>query len=258
MIYLQTALVLLVYFTIVFIIGQFLENNSIVDMAWGLGFVIVAIFTFFMGGHYTVRSIVTLILVSIWGMRLFYHIARRNIGKREDFRYVNMRKNWGTKFVRVKAFFNVYFLQMVLMYIISLTIILINNSSDATLHILDFVGILVWIIGYIFEAVGDYQLKMFIKDKANKGKLMKYGLWKYTRHPNYFGEATMWWGIFIIGLSVSGGLYGMISPIVITYLLVFVSGVPLLEKKYKDREDFKEYMKETSIFIPWFPKKKKR
>ena len=256
MIYLQTALVLFIYFTLVFFIGQILNNNSIVDIAWGLGFVVAAIFTFFSSGYYTLRASITIILVSLWGIRLAYHVAARNLGKPEDYRYVDMRKRWGKKFVRTKAFFNVYFLQMVFMYIISLTIITINKSNNESFNILDFVGILVWIVGYIFEVLGDYQLKMFIKNPSNKGKLMKYGLWKYTRHPNYFGEATMWWGIFLMALSVNGGVYTIVSPILITYLIVFISGVAMLEKKYKKREDFREYMKETNAFFPWFPKKR--
>ncbi|QUI24419.1 DUF1295 domain-containing protein [Vallitalea pronyensis] len=257
MIYLQAFIILLAYFLIFFIIGQIIKNNSIVDIGWGLGFVILAGFMYALGGTYTFRSTIITVLVALWGLRLTYHLARRNIGKPEDYRYVNMRKRWGTRYAYIKAFFNVYFLQMALMYIIGLPIIMINQSQNSTTTALDYIGLAVWVMGYAFEVVGDYQLKQFKKNPANKGKIMNKGLWQYTRHPNYFGEAVMWWGIFIIGLSIEQPLIMIISPITITFFLRFVSGVPLLEKKYAGRPDFIAYTQQTNIFIPWFPKKTK-
>ncbi len=135
-----------------------------------------------------------------------------------------------------------------------------NNSSDiASLRVVDFIGLFIWIIGFLFQSIGDYQLKQFVSNRENKGRIIKSGLWKYTRHPNYFGEATMWWGIFVIGLNPSSnaGLYGIFSPLIITYMLLFVSGVPMLEKKYKDNEEFQKYAKVTNKFVPWFPKKER-
>lgn len=255
-IYIATLLVLLVFFIVVFIIGQIKENNGLVDIAWGLGFVTVAVFTYLVSEFKTERAALLSILVVLWGVRLGYYLFKRNWGKPEDFRYVNMRKRWGTSnWKYVKMFFNVYALQLVLLFIIAQPIITVNKSSDVGIGILDYIGLTIWIIGYLFEVIGDSQLKKFISKPENKGRLMKYGLWKYTRHPNYFGEATMWWGIFIISLSVPNGWTGIYSPLVITLLLLFVSGVPLLEKKYKSHPEWPEYAKKTSKFIPLPPKK---
>ena len=254
-IYIEILLVLLAFFFVVFLIGQAKKNNGLVDIAWGLGFVIVGVYSFFASEFQTERAAVITILVALWGLRLGYYLFRRNWSKAEDYRYVNMRKRWGTtKSKYVKIFLNVYLLQLILLFIIAQPIITVNKSSEMGLGWLDYIGIAVWIIGYIFEVVGDSQLKAFISKPENKGRLMKYGLWKYTRHPNYFGEATMWWGIFIISLSVPNGWTGFYSPLIITLLLLFVSGVPLLEKKYKKHPEWPEYEKTTSKFVPMPPK----
>lgn len=255
-IYIDTLLVLLAFFFIVFLIAQAKKNNGLVDIAWGLGYVVVAIFTYFAAGAMTERATIVSILVLLWGLRLAYYLFRRNWSKAEDYRYVNMRKRWGTtKSKYIKMFLNVYMLQLVLLFIIAQPIITVNRSTETGLGLLDYIGLAIWIFGYIFEVVGDHQLKTFIGKPENKGRLMKYGLWKYTRHPNYFGEATMWWGIYIISISVSGGWTGFYSPLLITLLLLFVSGVPLLEKKYKDHPEWPVYESQTSKFIP-MPQKK--
>ncbi|EUJ23791.1 hypothetical protein PGRAN_06774 [Listeria grandensis FSL F6-0971] len=255
MIYWIAGLVLWIYFTILFLWAQKLKNNSIVDLAWGPGFVIVALYTYFFGGEMTAQGLIVTIFVFIWGMRLFLHLANRNIGKPEDYRYVNMRKRWGTHFAKLKAYLNVFILQGVLLYIISLPILLVNTTSANALAWWNYAGMAVWIIGFFFEVVGDEQLRRFKKNPENKGKLIMTGLWKYTRHPNYFGEALSWWGIFLVSFTGAASLWGIIGPVIITLLLLFVSGVPLLEKKYKDRPDFQAYAKRTSKFIPSIPKK---
>ena len=251
--YFQSVGVVFIYMTIFFIVAQFVKNNSIVDMGWGLGFVVIAIYTLLTTGNYNSQSIIVTALVVVWGTRLFYHIIIRNLGKPEDFRYVAMRKKWG-KWVILNAFLRVFMLQGVLMLIIAYPIIMNNASSGGKLGAIEIIGLVIWIVGFLFEAIGDKQLKNFIGNKKNKGHLMKEGLRKYTRHPNYFGEATMWWGIFIISLSSASGIVGIISPIIITLLLLYVSGVPMLEKHYKDNKEFQSYAKYTSVFIPWFPK----
>lgn len=248
--YLQVGLILFGYYMILFIYGQIIKNNSIVDIFWGLGFVIVAWYSYFIGLR-TTNSLLVTVLVTLWGLRLSYHIGKRNRGKPEDFRYQNFRVRWGEKFKLLKAFLHVYMLQMLMLYLIAISYLTTSFEVTRGFDILSIIGLGVWLIGYYFEVVGDQQLKTFISNPANKGQLMTTGLYKYTRHPNYFGEATMWWGIFIIG----GTLWTIVSPIVITVLVRYVSGVPMLEKKYKDREDFKAYAKETSVFVPWFKKK---
>jgi steroid 5-alpha reductase family enzyme len=151
-------------------------------------------------------------------------------------------------------------LQMTFLLIVALPILLSANTDvliNQTGYIILIIGVILWIIGFIFEAVGDAQLKTFKSNPENKGKIMQSGLWKYTRHPNYFGEALMWWAIWIISMSTLSwiNILGIIGPLFITYLLLFVSGVPLLEKKYKDNEAFQAYAKKTSIFFPLPPKK---
>jgi steroid 5-alpha reductase family enzyme len=253
-IYLQSVGLVFVYMTIFFIAAQVKKNNSIVDMAWGIGFVIIAIYTLLIGENYNFPSVIVTTLVFIWGTRLFYHILKRNLGKPEDFRYAAWRKEWG-KWVVPRAFLQVFMLQGAIMLIIAYPIIMNNATVKGSLGLLEIIGLTIWIVGFIFEALGDKQLKDFIADKGNKGHIMKEGLWKYTRHPNYFGEATMWWGIFIISIPSNSGILGIISPITITLMLLFVSGVPMLEKHYKDNKEFQEYAKVTSKFIPWFPRK---
>ena len=257
-IFLQVLILVFTYFLVFFIVGQIIKNNSIVDIGWGLGFVIIAFYTIFATGIFDAASVVTTILVSVWGLRLFYFIMKRNLGKPEDFRYVNFREKWGTRFPVLKAYLQVYFLQSVFMYIIALSIIVINSGTTRKNQLLfTALGTFFWLIGFFFEAVGDYQLKKFKSGGRNKGKIMKTGLWKYSRHPNYFGEAVLWWGIFIISFVTGRWYIALASPVVLTYLLLFVSGVPMLERKYAGNPEFIEYKKVTSKFIPWFPRKDK-
>lgn len=250
----NTLLVIFIYFFAFFVVGTLIKNNSIVDQAWGIGFVLIAFYSMLALQNFNTVSIITTTLVTLWGGRLFYHIMRRNFGKPEDFRYANWRREWG-KYVIPRAFFQVYMLQGLFMLTIGFPIVLIHEKLGSTVNWLTWAGVLVWGLGYFFEVVGDAQLKQFKSKPESKGKLMTTGLWAFTRHPNYFGEAVMWWGIFIIGQSVQISILSIISPIAITYLLYFVSGVPMLEKAMKDRPGFEAYAKRTNKFIPWFPKK---
>ena len=242
------------YMTIVFLFALRRKQNSIVDIAWGLGFIGVAIITFFLREGWTMRHILLSGLVLIWGMRLAIHIAIRNRGRGEDFRYAKWRKEWGRWFV-LRSYFQVFMLQGVLLFFIAFPIVFVNFSDRPDLTLVDFLGFGVWCIGFVFEAVGDYQLKQFKKRPDNKGKIITTGLWKYTRHPNYFGEAAMWWGLFLISLSVENGWATIISPLLITFLLLRGSGVAMLEKKYAGNAEFEAYAKRTNAFFPWFPKK---
>jgi len=252
--YLKILLVALLFYIMQFLYGQIKKNNSIVDIFWGLGFVLIVCFTTLSNQSFSVTSVLVTSLVSVWGLRLFFHIYKRNHGKTEDFRYQNFRKGWGTKWVKTKAFFHVYILQMLMMLIIvsaSVNIILVNSKLWLPYSP---IGLLVWLVGFYFEVRADKELRAFKRNKGNKGKILTTGLYKYSRHPNYFGEATMWWGIYIMGLGSGSELF-IISPLTITILVRYVSGVPMLEHHYKNNEAFQEYAKKTSIFIPWFPKK---
>lgn len=249
-------LLIFIYFLIFFLIGTFIKNNSIVDIGWGLGFVLIAWYLMIENWSFLVPRLIITLFVTIWGLRLFVHIIKRNLGKEEDFRYKKWREEWG-KWLIPRAFLQVYMLQGVFMGIISLPVILIRYENGPWDLSIMSIGLGVWIIGFIFESVGDKQLKTFIANPANQGKIMDKGLWKYTRHPNYFGEATMWWGIFLIGMSANISILSIISPLTITTLLLFVSGVPMLEKSMKDKPGYKEYAEITSIFLP-LPTKKIR
>lgn len=254
------ALVLLVFYVIFFFIAQAKKNNGIADMAWGLGFVVIAYSSLLYAGAYTLPALVVTALVTLWGLRLFFYIGIRNWNKPEDFRYVNMKKKWKTN-ILLKSFIYVFLLQGLFMFIISLPIQLVNLNavkiSSTLSYTILIIGVVLWLVGFFFEAKGDAELKTFKKDPSNKGKIMQTGLWKYTRHPNYFGEAVMWWAVWIVSMSSLDltNLIGVIGSIFITYLLLFVSGVPLLEKKYKDNELYQAYAKKTSIFFPLPPKK---
>lgn len=251
---LYSGLAVFFYMTAVFIIALIKKDNSVVDIAWGIGFILIALLTFFLDKGFEARDILVTVLVIIWGLRLATHIFVRNKGRGEDFRYAQWRKEWG-KWFYLRSFFQIFMLQGFLMLIIAYPLMLVNYSQETSISFLDGVGFALWILGFFFEAGGDYQLTRFKKIPGNKGKIMKYGLWKYTRHPNYFGETTMWWGIFLIAVSVKDGWTAVISPLLITFLLLRVSGVTMLEKKYVGNKEFEEYARRTSSFFPWFPKK---
>jgi steroid 5-alpha reductase family enzyme len=235
-----------------FIVAIIKKRNDVADIAWGLGFTLVA-WASFLFANSDIKPLIVNTLVSIWGLRLAFHIYKRNINKPEDSRYQAWRKEW--KLFYLRSFFQVFILQGIFLFMIIQPAIFINLYSNNTISLTDYIGIIVWLIGFYFESQGDSQLKAFISNPQNKGKIMDQGLWKYTRHPNYFGEVTMWWGIFILALSTPSGYLTIIGPLTITILILFVSGIPLLEKKYEGRPDFEEYKRKTSIFIPLPPKK---
>lgn len=253
--FLTLGLVLFIYMNFWFIVSVFKKRNDIADVAWGIGFVLLTWVSFFLSDQSGIRGMIVGLLVSIWGLRLGWHIYLRNKNKNEDYRYLEWRKEWGNWFY-LRSYFQVYILQGIFLFLIVLPVLIINKNIGQTIGLLDIVGILIWIIGFYFEAVGDSQLKKFIKNPENKGKLMQDGLWAYTRHPNYFGEVTQWWGIWVIAVSTSYGWLGIIGPITITFLILKVSGIPLLEKKMQENVDFAEYKSRVSMFFPLPPKTK--
>jgi steroid 5-alpha reductase family enzyme len=252
--FLLAGLTIFTYMLILYLISRKIKDNSIVDIGWGLGFIVVVSSLLLNSKNFSPRILILISMVFLWGIRLCIYVYSRNKGKPEDFRYAAWRQSWGKKEPWI-AFYKIFMLQGFMMYIISIPIILVFSSPAGTTGIKEFTGIGLFIAGLIFESVGDLQLTNYKKDPGNKGKIITGGLWKYTRHPNYFGEALLWWGIGIY--AISGGLYftSLISPIVITYLLRFVSGVPMLERKYRDRADFIEYAKKTSVFVPLIGKR---
>lgn len=247
--YVVLILVLFGYMNLWFVISLLKKRNDVADIAWGLGFILIAWTSFFLNGNSNNRGLLLCILISIWGLRLAFHIYNRNKGKTEDYRYLAWRQEWGDWFY-IRSYFQVYLLQGFFLFLIALPVILANNAADFNIGILDGFGFLIWLIGFYFEVVGDAQLAKFIKNPANKGRLIQTGLWAYSRHPNYFGEVTLWWGIWLMTLSASNGWYGIISPIVITFLILKVSGIPMLEKKMEQNPDFADYKRRVSAFFP--------
>lgn len=248
----QIGLFIWCYVSAWFIISLIIKRNDIADIAWGLGFVAIVIFLFVTQTP-TYQSGVVYIFTIIWGIRLAIHIGLRSKGKPEDFRYKKWREEWSKYFV-LRSYLQVYLLQGFFMWIISVPIIVVSMAKNQAITPFLLFGSIVWLIGFAIESIGDYQLMLFIKQKQNKSDIMQTGLWKYTRHPNYFGEVLLWWGIFIIVIPLQHGIWAIISPITISYLLLYVSGIPMLEAKYKDNVAFEEYKKRTSAFFPMLPK----
>lgn len=253
--YIILALILLAYISLWFLISLSKKRNDVADIAWGLGFVLIAWLSFFISENFSIRSLLANILVSIWGLRLAWHIHSRNKGKAEDYRYLAWRKEWG-KWFYLRSYLQVYLLQGTLLYLIVLPILFINKNTGSSLNFFDILGVLIWLLGFLFESIGDAQLSSFIKNPSNKGKLMQNGLWRYTRHPNYFGEVTQWWGLWLIAINVPNYWLSIIGPLTITILILKISGIPMLEKKMAENPEFAEYKKKTSMFIPFLPRNK--
>lgn len=262
--YLTSLLIVLVYTTYFFFIAKERKNNSIIDIAYGPGFIVTAFFLACIQLTYnplpTFGSII-FILIIIWGARLSYRIFKKNRVKGEDFRYKAWREEWskqGHDYFLVRSYVQIFVLQGIIISLVLVPFTLsvsadLLNTSGYVLALL--FGLALWIVGFVFEAVGDAQLDRFIKHKHVHGlTIMKSGLWKYTRHPNYFGESMMWWGISIIAFGATMSLFVFVSPFIITGLLLFVSGVPMLEKKWEGNEEWEHYKKKTSVFFPLPPK----
>ena len=231
---LLVALVCIVFLmTIMWIVSVVLHNASIVDLFWGIGFIITASIYLFLNEGYETRKLIVFALTAIWGLRLSVHISLRNFGKTEDPRYQDFRKKYGEKRYWWISFFQVFLLQGILLWIISAPLFgVMYFTKSNSLGVIDFFAVLIWLTGFLFEAVGDYQLKTFKQNAQNKGKVLNSGLWKFTRHPNYFGDAMVWWGFGLFGIA-TGCYLALVGPIIMTFLLMQVSGVSLLEKKLK-------------------------
>ena len=250
------GLTILVLMTLLWLASLALKDSSIVDSFWGTGFVIAVWLGFaLMPGGYPARKWLIALLVTVWGFRLSIHVLRRNRGHGEDFRYQAWRKEHGERWWW-RSFFQVYLLQGLLMWFIAAPLIAAQMATGpADLTGLDLLGVVVWGVGFFFEAVGDQQLARFRASPVNRGQVLKAGVWRYTRHPNYFGDAAQWWGYYLIALA-AGAWATVLSPVLMTFLLVRVSGVALLEATLIDtKPGYQEYVETTSAFIPWFPRR---
>ena len=240
----------------VFFVGKRLKRFDVIDMAWGIVFIVIAagsLLYYVVAGQSTIvwEKLVVTTVVTIWGARLATHIGHRlQRTKTEDPRYVELRKNWKGNLER-NVFVRMYMVQATLATIIALPIIFINTADWIVVPAFVLAGLIVWMVGFVFETVGDLQLEAFVAH--NPGKLMTKGLWKYSRHPNYFGEMTQWVGIGVMALSVDYGWVSLIGPFVITYLLLFVSGIPPAERRSSKRPGWDDYKRRTSAVVPLPP-----
>ena len=251
--FISVLIIIVIYATCWFLVSLITKRNDVADIAWGPGYILLCIYLF-LTKERSVPLLVLYLLVTIWGLRLAIHIYLRNRGKTEDFRYKNWRESW-RKWFYLRSYLQVYILQGIFLIIIISPVLIAGSSTTCSPGIYTWTGIIIWLIGFFFQAVGDYQLSRFTKTRKSKDEIMKSGLWKYSRHPNYFGEIVMWWGIFIITIPAEYGIFGIISPVTITWLLLFVSGIPMLEEKYSGNPAFEDYKKKTSILFPLPPKK---
>ena len=248
------ALTITALMIVTWVISLVLKNASIVDIAWGIGFVAVAWMVAARVDGNVDRQFLIVAMTTLWGVRLAVYLFIRNRGAGEDYRYRAMRKRWGSRFP-LASLGTVFVLQGVLMWIVSLPVQLGQVEESPDVGVVAWLGVAVWAVGFFFEAAGDAQLEQFKRDPANEGLVMDRGLWKYTRHPNYFGDACVWWGIALVAAETTVGRWGLIGAVVMTVLLRKVSGVTLLEKSLvKRRAGYEEYVARTSPFLPRPPK----
>ena len=244
------------FITLLWIISVLIRNASIIDPFWGLGYVILAYYYQWQTDAYDPVNWLLLLMVTVWGLRLSGYLTLRNMGKGEDYRYQEFRRTYGPERYWWFSFFQVFLLQGVLMAIVSLPLLgaFYDSSSSGYVTVLAIAGLIVWLIGFLFETIGDYQLTRF-KKKSNPGDLLDTGLWRYTRHPNYFGDAMVWWGYGLFSIA-NGQFWPVLGSLVMTILLMRVSGVSLLERTLKESKPaYKEYMQKTPAFFPGLPKK---
>lgn len=251
----QCGLLIFLYATVWYGIALWKKRNDVADIAWGMGYILLCIFL------WCTRAASPLLLwlywlVTLWGLRLSLHIYLRHRGKPEDYRYRAWRQQWGNTFYW-RSYMQVFLLQGFFMLVILSPVIHTAGSAPVLTGITTWTGLFAWMTGFYFQGVADYQLLRFSKTNKQPGAVLQTGLWKYSRHPNYFGEILMWWGIFIMTLPVQHSIYFIISPVTITLLLVFVSGIPLLEKKKAGDAAFEAYKRRTSVLVPWWRRRAK-
>lgn len=243
---------------VVFGLALLLEDNSIIDIAYGPLFVLVSWSIVLFWSEWSWRQLILLGLITVWGLRLGIRILWKNWRKPEDFRYRAWRTTWqqkGMLYFFFRSLGQIYMLQGIVVLVVLTPVLVVFSQAQAPLLWFNWLGLAVWCIGFFFEAIGDWQLDRFVRRPENQGKIMTTGLWRFTRHPNYFGEATMWWGMLLLVLGMPLAPLAVLSPVLITFLLLQVSGIPMLEARWAGRPDWEEYKKRTSAFFPWFPQK---
>lgn len=237
--------------TALFGVSIMLQRNDIADVAWGPGIAIATLMALIQHPTPGIGMWILGILVCIWALRLGIRIGLRNMKKPEDPRYAQWRQEWGRWFT-VRSFLQVFVLQGALMVVMAAPFLVLayTGMTVSVLSLVFVIGIVVWAVGFWFEVVGDYQLDRFLAQARAPGAILTSGLWRYSRHPNYFGEVTLWWGLWVATLGMASSLWGVVSPLLITYLILKVSGIPMSEKLFEGNEAFEVYKRHTSMFIP--------
>lgn len=237
-----------------FIWAQKIKNWGVIDIAWGLGFIVTTLTVFLQVDQVSISKLIVFMMTCIWSLRLSIYLFVRNHGKPEDWRYQQFRSEWAPN-ENVQAYLKVFVFQGLLMFLISLPqMLFIRDEKIINWGLMEVVGLIIWIQGFMFEILADWQLARFKKDATNKGKVMTKGVWSLSRHPNYYGEVTLWWGFYIMLFNYVPW-WTAIGPLLITFFIVNVTGIALLEKRYEGNQEFEKYKGRTSVFFPWFPKK---
>lgn len=246
----SSAIIIFIYFTLLFAIACRLHNYAIADIGWGAGFILTALYCTAAAPQYSSLQILTFCLVVIWGTRLSIYIYLRNRNKPEDFRYRQFREKWGRN-ANLHAYIKLYLTQAAIMWLVSFAIYIAAAADVTELSwpALFFSGIA--FCGFLYESISDYQLARFKSESASHGKIMMSGLWRFSRHPNYFGEIVFWWGISLLVATSSSQYLALISGLTMNLLIVYVSGVPMLEGKYKNNPDYLSYIAHTNSILPW-------
>lgn len=242
----------IIYMSVWFAVGRRANRLDVADTAWGGGFIAIATVCLFASANN--RSVLAWLLVGIWGLRLASHIWKRNAFKGPDKRYEELSAKWSKERFWLRAFLSVFLLQAGLIFLVALPVIVVAGQPTRPLGIMGLVAVLLWVFGFLFEFVADRQLARFLQDHNNKGKVLQEGLWKYSRHPNYFGELVQWWAISLLALGSSNAWLALAGPAVLTYLIIFVSGIPPIEKRHNQKPGYTKYKERTSVIIPLPPK----
>lgn len=244
----------LAFLSIVFCYGNYRKRYDIIDSAWGPTFIVIALSLLVLEGNLQTTSVLLLLMVSAWSLRLYHHIYTRfRKSDAEDPRYIELRKKWPKQYIPLQVYLRIYLVQALLATVVSLPVILVVGGTVSPLVTFASLGVAVWLAGFLIEIISDAQLKIFLSIPENRGKIMQDGLWAYSRHPNYFGEILLWWGIGIMTYGTPYALIGFIGPLAITLLIVFVSGIPPAEKRASSKPGWKAYAKKTNVLIPWPP-----
>jgi len=249
------ALTIAIYMLGFWLVSLAVTDVSIVDIGWGLGFVVVSWVSLLAEARLSGVPLLLVLLCTLWGLRLSGYLAWRNHGQPEDRRYAAMREKHGNGFWWI-SLFTVFGLQGVVMWVVALPLVVGIGSAGDLLNWWQFLGILVWMVGIVFEAVGDWQLARFKAQPDSEGRVCDRGLWRYTRHPNYFGDFCIWWGHWLISISSLALAWTVVSPLVMSVFLLKFSGVGMLESDITDRRpEYAEYQRRTSTFFPWWPRR---